>query len=49
VLGGALMPADGARWVWLAGAITIAVSGVVGFALARESVRSAQTAELPAS
>jgi len=48
VLGGALMPADAARWVWLAGGIVIAVSGVVGYALARESVRSAQAAELPA-
>ena len=48
VLGGGLMPADGARWVWLAGGIVIAVSGVVGYALAREDVRSTQAAELTA-
>ena len=35
VLAGALMPADGARWVWFAGGLTLAVASVVGYALAR--------------
>jgi MFS family permease len=36
LLAGALMPPDGARWVWTAGAATFAVGAVVGYVLARE-------------
>jgi MFS family permease len=36
LLAGALMPADGARWVWAAGAAVFAIAGVVGYLLARE-------------
>ena len=35
VLAGALMPADGARWVWLVGGICCAVAAVVAYALMR--------------
>jgi len=44
VLAGALMPADGARWVWAAGAVAFAVASVVGYALAREPARAAAPA-----
>ena len=36
LLAGALMPADAARWVWVAGASVFAIAGVVGYLLARE-------------
>jgi MFS family permease len=39
VLAGALMPADGARWVWLAGAAAFAAAAVIGYTLAREPTR----------
>jgi MFS family permease len=35
ILAGGLMPADGARWVWLAGAISCVVASVVAYALTR--------------
>ena len=41
VLAGALMPPDGARWVWGAGAASFAVAGVVGYLLARAPARTA--------
>jgi MFS family permease len=43
ILAGALMPADAARWVWVFGAASFAVAGVVGYVLARQPV-SRQTA-----
>jgi MFS family permease len=36
VLAGALMPPDGARWVWFAGSLCLLVAAVVGYVLARE-------------
>jgi len=36
LLTGVLMPPDSARWVWLAGAMCIAVAAGVGYAVARE-------------
>src|SRR5439155_106492 len=36
VLAGALMPADGARWVWFSGALAFLLAAVIGYALARE-------------
>ena len=36
VVVGAVMPADSARWVWLSGAICIAVAAFAGYATARE-------------
>jgi len=36
VLAGALMPADGARWVWGAGGIVFLIAAVIGYVLARE-------------
>jgi MFS family permease len=36
LLAGALMPADAARWVWVAGASVFGIAGVVGYLLARE-------------
>jgi MFS family permease len=44
VLAGALMPPDGARWVWGAGAAVFAVAAVVGWALAREPAHAAAPA-----
>jgi len=44
LLTGVLMPADAARWVWLAGAICIAVAGGVGYAVAREPETSTSPA-----
>jgi MFS family permease len=35
VLAGGLMPADGARWVWLAGGISCAVAAAVAYVLTR--------------
>jgi MFS family permease len=49
VLAGALMPADGARWVWLAGALTLAVASVVGYALSRVPSGAAVPAEASAN
>jgi MFS family permease len=40
VLAGALMPADGARWVWGAGGIVFLIAAVIGYALAREPART---------
>jgi MFS family permease len=36
ILAGALMPADAARWVWVAGALSFVVAGAIGYVLARE-------------
>jgi MFS family permease len=41
VLAGGLMPADGARWVWLAGATSCAVAAAVAYALTRTGERAA--------
>ena len=38
------MPADGARWVWLAGSIVLLTAGAVGYGLARDVVSSAAPA-----
>jgi MFS family permease len=40
VLAGALMPAGGARWVFVAGAASFLVAAVVGYGLAREPARA---------
>jgi MFS family permease len=37
IVAGAFMPADGARWVWLAGAIVLLAAAGVGYALARDA------------
>jgi MFS family permease len=44
VLAGALMPADGARWVFVAGAASFAIAAVIGYGLARESAGAAAPA-----
>ena len=44
VLAGVLMPPDGARWVWAAGAVSFAAAAVVGYALAREPAGTAAPA-----
>jgi MFS family permease len=44
VLAGALMPPDGARWVWAAGAVAFAAASVVGYVFAREPSRAAAPA-----
>jgi MFS family permease len=49
VLAGALMPADGARWVWFAGGLTLAVASVVGYALARVPSEAGIPAEATAN
>ena len=49
VLAGALMPADGARWVWFAGGLTLAVASVVGYALARVPSEAVVPAEASAN
>jgi MFS family permease len=36
ILAGALMPADAARWVWVAGALSFVVAGAIGYVLARD-------------
>ena len=46
ILAGALMPADGARWVWLAGAASFVVAAGLGYGLARE--REPAAVEAPA-
>jgi MFS family permease len=40
ILAGALMPADGARWVWGAGGIVFLIASVIGYLLAREPTRA---------
>jgi MFS family permease len=40
ILAGALMPADGARWVWGAGGIVFLIAAVIGYAFAREPSRA---------
>ena len=40
VLAGALMPPDGARWVWGSGAVVFALAALVGYVLAREPARA---------
>jgi MFS family permease len=47
IVTGALMSPGDARWVWLASAVTIAVSALLGYALAREP--AGKTAPLEAS
>jgi MFS family permease len=37
IVAGAFMPADGARWVWLAGAIVLLAAAGLGYALARDT------------
>jgi dTMP kinase len=39
ILAGALMPANGARWVWVFGSLSFAVAAVLGFVLARAPAR----------
>ena len=46
ILAGALMPADGARWVWAAGAASFVVAAGLGYGLAREPAPA--PAEAPA-
>jgi hypothetical protein len=43
------MPADGARWVWFAGGLTLAVASVVGYALARVPSEAGIPAEATAN
>ena len=43
IVAGAFMPADGARWVWLAGSIVLLTAGAVGYALARDVLMSPAT------
>jgi MFS family permease len=45
IVAGAFMPADGARWVWLAGASLLAVAAAVGYALARDAINAATPVE----
>src|SRR6185437_9245426 len=40
ILAGALMPADGARWVWGAGGIVFLIAAVIGYVFAREPSRA---------
>jgi MFS family permease len=44
VLAGALMPPDGARWVWAIGAICLAAAAGVGYSFSRETVASSSGA-----
>jgi MFS family permease len=44
ILAGALMPADAARWVWVAGALSFVVAGAIGYVLAREPASTPATA-----
>jgi MFS family permease len=37
IVAGAFMPADGARWVWLAGAVVLLAAAGLGYALARDA------------
>jgi MFS family permease len=45
IVTGALMSPGDARWVWLASAVTIAVAGLLGYALAREPTAKAAPLE----
>ena len=49
VIAGALMPADGARWVWLAGAILFVLASTVGYALARDAANAARPMQAAAN
>jgi hypothetical protein len=49
IVAGALMPADGARWVWLAGGSLLAVAAAVGYALARDAMEAVTPAEAAAN
>jgi MFS family permease len=49
VLAGALMPPDGARWVWAAGALCLALAAGVAYALARPAVATPRPAEATAN
>jgi MFS family permease len=40
ILAGALMPANGARWVWAAAGIVFLIASVIGYLLAREPTRA---------
>jgi MFS family permease len=40
ILAGALMPPDGARWVWGAGGIVFLIASVIGYLLARHPARA---------
>ena len=48
IVAGAFMPADGARWVWLAGAILMGVAATVGYGLARDAMRAPAPGEVTA-
>jgi MFS family permease len=49
IVAGAFMPADGARWVWLAGGSLLAVAAAVGYALARDAINAVTPAEVAAN
>jgi MFS family permease len=49
IVAGAFMPADGARWVWLAGGSLLAVAAAVGYALARDAMDAVTPAEAAAN
>jgi MFS family permease len=49
IVAGAFMPADGARWVWLAGGSLLAVAAAVGYALARDAMNAVTPAEAAAN
>jgi MFS family permease len=49
VLAGALMGVNDARWVWLAGAVTLVIAAAVGFTLAREPAGRAAPLQAPAN
>ena len=44
ILAGALMPADGARWVWGAGGIVFLIASAIGYLLSREPARATAAA-----
>lgn len=46
VLAGALMPPDGARWVWVGCAVTFAVGGVAAYLLARDPAGESAQVEI---
>ena len=49
IVAGAFMPADGARWVWLAGGSLLAVAAAVGYTLARDAMNVVTPAEAAAN
>jgi MFS family permease len=49
IVAGAFMPADGARWVWLAGGSLLAVAAAVGYAVARDATNVVTPAEAAAN